>query len=274
MKREAIRDSLANKKPAADIRKRIGDVLSIVYEMIGLKPDNYPTPNYAKVIADYVVRRYGSLAPEELGDAFELAIAGELKVGIVHYQSFDLPLLSRVLNAYITYRDKSIKKVERIQLEYTELNDLFRKRPMNDKAIKNHIVWCYTQFYEEREGQIYYNLGHEYEFLNDIGLILTSGKTKNEYLEKAKARIETDNKINQMKGLKHFSEVRWKDDKDVMTLAKHYCVVELFEDLRSFSFPPDLLRSTLDQVCFIRHIDHVLLFEYIQKHGPLEKKSD
>lgn len=56
----------------------------------------------------YLKRNHSDLSHEEIGIAFEMALARTLEVEIEHYQSFDALYLSRIVTAYKEYRNMVI----------------------------------------------------------------------------------------------------------------------------------------------------------------------
>ncbi len=84
------------------IRVAIGKTISLILRDIGIKI--YPDKYLQKRIIHYLVEYYQDCSLSEVKTAFELAIIGSIKVNTEHYQNFDIPYLTRILNAYREYR--------------------------------------------------------------------------------------------------------------------------------------------------------------------------
>lgn len=67
---------------------------------IGIRAQNLPTPEEGVILFEHLVRHYGNHSPEEIKQAFDLAITGQLDVDATTYESFDCRYISRILNAY------------------------------------------------------------------------------------------------------------------------------------------------------------------------------
>ena len=94
--------------------REIAEKLSIIYYMIGLRPQHFPTQQEDAFLFNYIKFNYGFRGIEELVIAFDLAIKDVLDIEDVKvYDQFSPEYLNRIMNGYkkhITFLAKNIQK--------------------------------------------------------------------------------------------------------------------------------------------------------------------
>lgn len=128
----------------------IGDALIHVYQLVGLRPDNYPKGDTPGILGNYLVDSFPFLAPEEIYQAFVYALQEKYKVpgeGLEHYQVIDAKYLTRVLRAYERYSfdQKKLAEVTLAQESQDHRQELIDKIRKNDQAVKRLIRLAYEK---------------------------------------------------------------------------------------------------------------------------------
>lgn len=131
----------------------IGNALSYVFKLIGIKDENWPDKEKAGLIADIIEKTFGYITPDEVYTAFEFAIQDRFEVprdkGLNHYQSVDAIYITDVLKAYVQYAHPKKENVKLLQSQaQREANQLqllrdFRKR--NHEAMIRMIEAAYDE---------------------------------------------------------------------------------------------------------------------------------
>jgi len=101
MQTDGIIKILKSKKIIDCSPKEIIEKLSIIYMMIGLRPQHFPTQIEDQMLLTFIKKHFGHKSIDELYLAFELAITGELEIDDVKvYDQFTLEYLMRIMNGY------------------------------------------------------------------------------------------------------------------------------------------------------------------------------
>lgn len=82
---------------------QIGKKLTIVYSLVGLRPQHYPTREQDKLLFDFMRMNYPAKTLDEIVLAFNMLIQGELEVkpdDAKVYDQFTCEYLARVMTAY------------------------------------------------------------------------------------------------------------------------------------------------------------------------------
>lgn len=162
-------------------RLMIGNVLMLIYEFIGLKKQNWPSPSLGKSLTFYLQTTYPTLTPMEIYRAFEFALQGKFRIGkakgdddpLEHYQIMDAKYLNDVLSGYVKWRYDErnrmlfkLKDVER-DLE-TETQSQY---PLNDQAIKECVRAAFAEYDPKIQVPSPYLRPHYFDWLTDIGFM-------------------------------------------------------------------------------------------------------
>lgn len=197
----------------------IGHVLNeMVYPIVGLKRDNYPSPDLAKMIAAHIVKYYGYITPTEIYTAFELALQGKYLTDLIdrnpleHFQTMDLKYINDVLRAYVRYRHSEVentrKKIEVLKRDYeAETRESVVK---SDKAVKECIRLAFEDYLlDHREISRYLLLDFIFEFLVDVGQIRYNAKWLNKRFSVIRSRVPNMKKSEAMRLTKNMAIYKW-----------------------------------------------------------------
>jgi hypothetical protein len=107
-------------------------VFFMIWQMIGLKEDNYPGPEEASYLMNIVQKNYSQYTLEEIHLAFELAITRESLpfmgkgATVEHYQSFDFQYFSKIMFGFRRYKEHQLKPI------LAKQNKLKEAEPISD----------------------------------------------------------------------------------------------------------------------------------------------
>ena len=161
---------LKSKKIVDCTSREIIEKLSIIYMLIGLRPQHFPTQSEDVLILTFIKKHFGHKSIDELYLAFELAITGELDVeDIKVYDQFTLEYLMRIMNSY--KRWLMIKAKERNEMMKPQMKEL---PPLTEQEKIDEIIeWKSKQ-------TVHYKLLPMYLFdwMNQYGYMNMTDKDK------------------------------------------------------------------------------------------------
>ena len=105
--------------------------------ILGIK--NPPEPEEIQIMAQFIIAEFKDFAIEEVRMAVQKAVARKLDIDPEHYQSFSIPYIGKVLDAYRPYRHQQnllAKKNEQVIPEERQLEG-----PGKDEKAKKHFAW-------------------------------------------------------------------------------------------------------------------------------------
>ena len=157
--------------------------------LLGVKPDNYPNKLEAEVLGEFVNRALKNYSPQEIRFAFELAVAGNLRVEV--YQKLDSVLIGRVIKAYEEYKRERSKK-EKIaqsssnrQERFEEVKTDAERLKIERVFIKKVVLPLWNNFNPTDEWVPESGYWCVYDLLDAKGLVDLDDSVKNEFLAKA-----------------------------------------------------------------------------------------
>lgn len=245
--------------PERDVRVSIGKLLNDrIFEMIGLRPDNFPSATGAKDISYFIYKRYPEFTLEDIYNAFEFALAeittppGNPKEDwLNHYQNFNIKYLVPILNSYRKYKSAAVTKIEKQIYKTTEANNFLDIRIKNDLGIKRNILLMYQYFLEEIYESIF-TTENEYHYLDELGLIVSTPEEKNRYMKEAKAEIMAKGRSQgQLKNAILATAFMNKNVINIYALAKHKCILQLFHEFAEYGVPIWMFSVWMNNACFI-----------------------
>lgn len=227
--------------------------LMLIYEVIGLKREQFPSKALNRELTKFIVRKYPDLTPENVYDAFSMAIADEYPgatVSLKHYGNISLMYVQDVLKVYRAFQLKTLEEAER-KINNASRDVWAEAREINvkcDAATKYIILSVYKTVLE---GNINtgYLLPEHYDFLNDCGLIDLTTPEKLALLEKAKTHREEIEKAaaRAFKRAEYHNAI--KPVMDDMGRAKTLTVVEQMERWKACGFSIDDLETAMGRAC-------------------------
>lgn len=221
---------IAHYQTELEAKNQIGNVLKLIYELIGLRADNWPSNNANMAIADYVFTKYKNLAVQEIKFAFDLAFHNRLSgIKLEHYQSFSVPYLASILQAYIEYKKGSIEKVDKYFAERKLMSDKTKDYARSDQAIKQMIISSYAEVLLGKEISYAFSMETHYEILTLCGLIDFTTAEKLKILAEAEEEIK-----KQIAKYEQDIKDRRRTGKDVQSISFVY--EKLKEDINNQAY--------------------------------------
>lgn len=127
---DTIRQAQRSKKIAECQDWEINKALSLVYYMVGLRKQNFPTKEEDVFLFGYLKKNYGHRCIDELSVAFDLAIKGFYDLDAKVYDQFTIAYLVSIMEGYRRHVNeifKSVKPKDENLLTVPELTDEERK---------------------------------------------------------------------------------------------------------------------------------------------------
>lgn len=112
--------------------------LKYIFVLVGLR--NIPSKEERAVLLDYIKNNYSLYSVEEIKLAFDLAIKGEFKCDLKHFEMFSCVYFSNIFNAYLQYR-------EQIAKDY--MRDNQKKLDLPKKISPEEILRLKKEFYND-----------------------------------------------------------------------------------------------------------------------------
>jgi hypothetical protein len=144
MHKDGILQTLKSKKIIDCTPKEIIEKLSLIYMVIGLRPQHFPTMIEDNMIITFIKKHFGHKRIDELYLAFELAITGELDVEDVKvYDQFTLEYLMRIMNGYkrwlIIKSREIVEEQPVVEIDIPRLTDEDKKNEIEDWKKKKDV---------------------------------------------------------------------------------------------------------------------------------------
>lgn len=171
-------------------KNAIGDQLKLIFELIGLRSDNWPSKAANIAIAQFVYLNYKNIAVQELKYAFDLAFQSRLSVKLEHFQSFSIPYLASILSAYLKYKETILEKVSEFESLQNQINEKIKRYQESDRLLKEIILSSYQEVLDDKEISYRFNMENHYEILSIIGMIDFDTETKLELLADAEEELK------------------------------------------------------------------------------------
>lgn len=163
MQIDGIIQILRSKKIIDCTPKEIIEKLSIIYMLIGLRPQHFPTQQEDVLLITFIKKHFARQGIDELYYAFELAITGELDIDDVKvYDQFTLEYLMRIMNSYKRHMVEKCKEIQ------TKIKPIEPEIPIvtNEEKMKDIEEWKVRIKTEERMVPFYL-----YEWMKQLNLI-------------------------------------------------------------------------------------------------------
>lgn len=173
-------------------KEHIGEQLKLIYELIGLRPDNWPSTAANIAIADFVFSKYKNFAAIEIKYAFDLAFQNRLSVGVKleHFQAFSIPYMDKILAAYVEFKSGSLEKVDKYSEAKKELDKTINRFHLSDQAVKEIILSSYSEILSGIDISYGFSMENHYDVLHDLKMIDFTTEQKLEILLKAEQQLK------------------------------------------------------------------------------------
>lgn len=250
-------------------RYKVSQTLDLVYEMVGLKPKQFPSPRLQKELCKFIVTKYPELTSENIYDAFTMAIADELPetVDLEHFGVMSLPYVQTVLKVYRRWQAQVLVEAERkLQLagQVTDVVEEIRTTSRrNDEAVKNFILTCYINLKTENCHD--YLRADHYDFLDDCGLIDLTVEEKQELYERAKRNQSQQVQASRTAHLReHFHKVL-RPTRSVKDEAKELAILAQMEKWLQNLLSYEALEEAMQRVCHIDTACYKINYQKLQQ---------
>jgi len=132
---------LRSKKIIDCTPKEIIEKLSLIYMLVGLRPQHFPTQQEDVLLITFIKKHFARQGIDELYYAFELAITGELDIDDVKvYDQFTLEYLMRIMNSYKRHMIEKCKeiqtKIKPVEPEVPKLTDDDKRQEIDEWRIR------------------------------------------------------------------------------------------------------------------------------------------
>jgi hypothetical protein len=174
----------------------IAQALLQCYNLVGLRPENFPSKTEAAYLENYAIDRFPLMIAQEIVEAFRMAVGRELKEftdssqgyddWVNCYQKFSPEYFARIIDAYKQWKQAEFRKTQPVadQIDAPQVNEV----PMWEGLLFVPFdEFCKTGEYpfDEVQGA---NL---FGWLKDLGFVLCRDKKEmQKYLQLARAQTK------------------------------------------------------------------------------------
>lgn len=176
---------------------RVGEAMALVYEILGIKPDNLPTRKMKQVIARNIYRNFPTFTQEDVYEAFLRVINGDFDVDYETWGVIKMDMLMRVLNAYKRWKLHLQKVVYQQQLppapEPSPVAQYLATREGSARAVAQTIRDNYHLMLATGRMPLLYILPEPcWHLVQDAELVEFTQAQLLEFLDQAKMRVAAD----------------------------------------------------------------------------------
>jgi len=153
---------------------QIRKTLSVIFLMIGLRPQHFPTEQETAFLIKHIKSEYGTKGLDDMILAFELAVTHKLYIKDVNpYDQFTILYLGNIMEAYRVYRNHNLKSVQAPtpQLEVPKLSKEDKLNEIEELRGKNNNINLFPLYI--------------YEWLVEFDLLKLSVEDKEKYYSRA-----------------------------------------------------------------------------------------
>ena len=174
--------AVANREPRiTEAReKEFTEMLKYIFRILGIRPENYPTPEEKQVLVAYVLENMNRWSMRDFVYAFTYGIQGKLDTDITSFEKFSPLYLERIMQSYSRFRFNHVPDVPQL----AECN------PLTEEEKRNEVEkGCLFVFEQYKAGKPLIDFGNiTYLHLERIGAINLSYQRKSEIYNKAESR--------------------------------------------------------------------------------------
>lgn len=190
-----IEDNLVGYKGAELARYHIGKALETMFELVGLKKENYPSRELGRTFARYIQDTFPFINPYEIVTAVEFGLQGKYnnlksdgKSIFEHYGTMDLPFINTFMQAYVKFRyEKKVAITNKLENSIVptkaEVIELMKK---DDEAVKSLLREAFKQYKESPGDKVNWLRDSWFHWLTDIGMIPYDKEKLNERFRQVK----------------------------------------------------------------------------------------
>ena len=224
----------ANQEPRITEAKEkdFSDLFKHIFNLLGIRPDNFPTPTEKQILIKYVFDNMSRWSIRDFVNAFTFGIQGKLDMDLTSYDKFNPFYLEKVMQSYARFRMNHTPEFKQLT-ETTPLTEEEKR-----KEIEAGCVFAFEQF---KAGKPLIDFGNiTYLHLERIGAINLSYERKSEIYNKAESRylyeqtLRANKTMKLMKhivknGLLNLENIEIKNR--IKEIARHIALQEYFNHL-------------------------------------------
>jgi hypothetical protein len=207
------------------------DVLAKWRWMSGVNINNQDENDVAReltLISQFVVSNYSNLTTDEISLAIDLSLTNKLDCDVRTFNSFSPMYVSRILNAYIEYRQQLYDEIYERKVREEEKKKI-EEKPSPEKrmvSMKDLILYFWEQYKGEGVVNDHFNILYDYfKRTNQFNL------TK-ELIDEA---LEYGKEMSETHVANYFTDLlsKEKPNKENITkrFARNYCVQKKFSEI-------------------------------------------
>jgi hypothetical protein len=180
------------------------------------------------MIAKFVSENYPLLKHDEFKLAVNLSLTNRLDVDVRTFNSFSPMYVSRILNAYLDHKSKSMREVI-VRKERDDLKKEMEKQPTQEEKMQ-HMVELINYLYEEYKatGEIKDHFTILYGYLKKTNKIRISKEQIEEAMNYGKQKAKLFEPTT-------YEKIFQKQDSDNSIIekrfARNYCIQKLFDEI-------------------------------------------
>jgi hypothetical protein len=185
---------------------QIYNVITAIFPLFGIDG----TKEYYMETADYIGRNYKLISPEEIKTAFELYSTEKLDLDddIKFYGKINIHTLGKIINAYISWRNKITYQIEKEKEEQLEQDILLKKREILSREYDKDFENKLKNFKSENYNDVPI---HWYEMAERLGYLNWAEGEKETLWEEAKLlalneKPDSDNLIDRKSHMRKIAE--------------------------------------------------------------------
>jgi hypothetical protein len=212
-----------------DTKDRLIDILAKWRWMSGVNTTNQDENEIAHemaLICKFIINNYPNITLDEISLSIDLSLTNKLECDVRTFNVFSPMYVSRILNAYIEYKNGTFNDLMRKKHDLEEKRN--KDKEPTDKEKMDSMIETIEHFYDKfkngEEIEDYFNI--LYNYFRKKNIINPDKNTINEAmahgLEKSKTHVKT-----------YFDDFlrgkRVSDDYFQKRYARNYCVKKLFE---------------------------------------------
>lgn len=177
---------------------RLDAKLVMIQRFVGVK-DFLSDPEMDMLI-EYLTDEFPSYAIEEIEQAVRLAVANRLlseagKPLSEHYNEFGALYLTKILQAYASFRGKIVRKYQDGVLALIEADRLANQKPLTPEQNRQNLIsFAMAAFLSYKEGHPTIGLDRIYDFLKEENRIDITGERWAQFSETAKEALKMEAK--------------------------------------------------------------------------------
>ena len=188
--------------------------------MLGIKamPDAFTMGSIKRVF-----NHYHYITPEEFVYAFELNVMGEYQEEVMHFQSFDMPFVTRIIGYYRHRKAESEKEAQNLEQE----KQLPQQKSTNEDFYNGLVAY----FEKNKEFPVAWNYSAVYEHMKAHDMVTESLEWKQKFKQDIEQRMKDDMVTQKLKSRDALERIKIDDaftpDSVVARCQREYVIYKI-----------------------------------------------